>query len=188
MKKDIIIAGVGGQGILTIASIIDTAAMLEGLYVKQAEVHGMSQRGGDVQSHLRISSKEIYSDLIPKGKCDLIIAVEPLESIRYMEYLSSDGKIVTSADFFKNIPNYPEEQAIKDFLSSKNAITINAAAIAKEAGNMKASNLVILGAAAKYCGISLSRFEQAITEMFKSKGENVVNLNLKAFNMGAETI
>ncbi|MDD2960459.1 MAG: indolepyruvate oxidoreductase subunit beta [Muribaculaceae bacterium] len=186
MKKDIIIAGVGGQGILTIASIIDTAAMLEGLNVKQAEVHGMSQRGGDVQSHLRISSNEIFSDLIPKGKCDLIVAVEPLESLRYIEYLSPEGTIVTAGDFFKNIPNYPEEELIIKKLNSLNAKVVNAAYLAKEAGSSRASNVVILGAMSRFTDIPEQRFIEAIREMFKSKGENIIEMNLKAFAIGVD--
>lgn len=184
MKKDIIIAGVGGQGILTIASIIDMAAMQESLNVKQAEVHGMSQRGGDVQSHLRISSNEIYSDLIPTGSCDLIIAVEPLESLRYLEFLSKDGKIVTAGNFFKNIPNYPDENEINETLQKHNALVVDAYAIAAEAGNTRASNIAILGAAAKYCGIPIKTFEETITRMFESKGEKIVEMNLKAFKLG----
>ena len=109
MKKDIILAGVGGQGILSIAAVIDSAALSLNYEVKQAEVHGMSQRGGAVQSHLRISDKEIYSDLIPMGEADLIIAVEPMESLRYLPYLSNEGWVVTSRDCFRNISNYPNE-------------------------------------------------------------------------------
>ncbi|MFI3239069.1 MAG: indolepyruvate oxidoreductase subunit beta [Bacteroidales bacterium] len=186
MKKNIIIAGVGGQGILTIASIIDTAAMLSGLNLKQAEVHGMSQRGGDVQSHLRISSDIIYSDLIAKGEADLIIGVEPMEALRYVEYLAEDGKVVTSNEPFINIPNYPEISKIEEELKAHNAISFDTTAVAKEAGNARASNVVILGAAAKYTEIATEKYYEAIETMFKSKGEKVVELNLKAFKLGAE--
>lgn len=115
MQKNIIIAGVGGQGILTIASIIDLAAMNLGLNLKQAEVHGMSQRGGAVESHLRISSKEIYSDLIPLGKADLILSIEPMESLRYLPFLSPEGIIVTTTEPYENIGNYPD---IDDLLNN----------------------------------------------------------------------
>lgn len=186
MKKNIIIAGVGGQGILTIASIIDTAAMLEGLNVKQAEVHGMSQRGGDVQSHLRISSDIIYSDLIERGKANLIIAVEPMEALRYVGFLAQNGMIVTAEEPFRNIPNYPDDALIAKSLNDHKAIAVNATKIAREAGNMRVSNVVILGAAAKYTGIPVVRFHEAIVNMFSPKGESIVALNMKAFELGAK--
>lgn len=188
MNKDIIIAGVGGQGILTIAAIIDTAAMINGLNVKQAEVHGMSQRGGEVQSHLRISDDIIYSDLISKGKADLIIGVEPMESLRYIDYLSSDGIIVTSNEPFKNIPNYPGIENIENSLKNVRSISFNATLIAQNAGNIRTSNTVILGAAAKYTGISLEIYEKAIIKTFSSKGKKTVDLNLKAFILGTQII
>ena len=97
MKKDIILAGVGGQGILSIATVIGQAALAEGWYLKQAEVHGMSQRGGEVQSHLRISTEPIWSDLIPQGKADIILSLEPLEALRYVPWLAPEGCVVTSS-------------------------------------------------------------------------------------------
>ncbi|MEG0011995.1 MAG: indolepyruvate oxidoreductase subunit beta [Muribaculaceae bacterium] len=186
MKKNIIIAGVGGQGILTIASIIDKAAMLQGLNVKQAEVHGMSQRGGDVQSHLRISSDTIYSDLIPKGKCNLIIAVEPMEALRYIEFLEPNGTIITANEPFKNIPNYPDDALIQKSLKQHNATLVDATEMARLAGNARSSNVAILGAAAKYTGIPKERFIEAISNMFISKGNAIVELNMKAFELGAK--
>jgi indolepyruvate ferredoxin oxidoreductase beta subunit len=97
MKTDIILAGVGGQGILSIAAVIGSAAVEENLFIKQTEVHGMSQRGGDVQSHLRISDQAIASDLIPLGRADLIISLEPMEALRYLPYLKKDVWIVTKS-------------------------------------------------------------------------------------------
>ena len=109
MKTDIILSGVGGQGILSIATVIGEAALNEGLYIKQAEVHGMSQRGGDVQSNLRISSDPIHSDLIALGKADIIISLEPMEALRYVNYLAPTGWIITNTTPFVNIPNYPDQ-------------------------------------------------------------------------------
>ena len=94
---NIILSGVGGQGILTIAAVLDTASLNQNLYVKQAEVHGMSQRGGAVQSHVRISDKIIYSDLIPLGKADMILSVEPMELLRYLPYLKPEGWLITDS-------------------------------------------------------------------------------------------
>lgn len=186
MQTNIIIAGVGGQGILTIASIIDLAAMQEGLYVKQAEVHGMSQRGGAVESHLRISDSEIYSDLIPKGKANLILAIEPMEALRYLPFLAPDGIIVTATEPFKNSSDYPDEHAIRsEIVKTGKHRLIDAEALAREAGSLKAFNTVMLGAASDYIGINQAALEKAIAGYFNAKGEAVISLNLKAFHLGA---
>jgi indolepyruvate ferredoxin oxidoreductase, beta subunit len=189
MQTNIIIAGVGGQGILTIASIIDLAAMQQGLQVKQAEVHGMSQRGGAVESHLRISDTVIYSDLIPKGKANLILSIEPMEALRYLPFLAPDGMIVTATEPLKNINNYPAEDAIRAEISkSGKHLLVNAEALAREAGNLKAFNTVMLGASASYIGIGNDALENAIETYFTSKGEAVVELNRKAFLLGLAAI
>lgn len=185
MKKNIIIAGVGGQGILTIASVIDLAAMNNGLHVKQAEIHGMSQRGGAVESHLRISDTEIFSDLIPRGKADLILAIEPMESLRYLPFLAQDGVIVTATEAFKNIANYPEEESIRAEIDrSGRHVFVDAAAVARSVGNAKSYNVVMLGAATPYIGIGADQLEKAIAQLFASKGEEIVEMNLQAFRKG----
>ena len=147
MKKDIILSGVGGQGILSIATVIGKAALKAGLYMKQAEVHGMSQRGGDVQSNLRISDKPIASDLIPSGKCDLIISLEPMEGLRYLPYLSPDGWLVTNETPFINIPNYPDINLIMAGIDRlPNKVVLNVDKVAKEIGSSRVANIVLLGA------------------------------------------
>ena len=178
MKKDIILAGVGGQGILSIASCIGIAAVEKNMYLKQAEVHGMSQRGGDVQSHLRISDNEIASDLIPEGKADLIISVEPMEALRYLPMLAKDGVIITAKAPFINIDNYPEVEAVYTELKKHNAIIIDADELAKECGNVRAANMVIFGAAVPFLGFEMETIENSIREQFGRKGEEVVSLNL----------
>ena len=151
MKKDIIICGVGGQGILSIATILGEAATKANLYLKQAEIHGMSQRGGDVQSNLRLSTEPIYSDLIPQSKADIIISMEPMESLRYLPYLSKEGMIITSSTPFVNIPNYPEETALIEELDNMpNVVKLDIDSVAKEAGNVRGANIVLLGMAAPY--------------------------------------
>lgn len=185
MKKDIILAGVGGQGILSIATVIGEAALKEGLLIKQAEVHGMSQRGGDVQSNLRISSQEIASDLIPKGCADLIISLEPMEALRYLPYLSKDGWIVTNTEPFVNISNYPEMEKITAELKLvKNVIMVDVDTLAKEAGNARGANIVLLGACSHLLGIEPSKFEEGIRRIFGRKGEEIVEMNIKAFKAG----
>ncbi|OFX61873.1 MAG: indolepyruvate oxidoreductase [Bacteroidetes bacterium GWA2_30_7] len=187
MKLDIIIAGVGGQGILSIAASIGTAALNNNLYLKQSEVHGMSQRGGDVQSHLRISSQPIHSDLIPKGMADLIISIEPMESLRYLPYLKRDGWIVTNTIPFINVADYPDiEILIKEIQSHKNNITINADKIASEIGSPKSANMVILGAATPFLQMSYEEMEKGIKQIFDRKGEAVVETNIKALKAGWE--
>lgn len=186
MKKDIILAGVGGQGILSIASCIGIAAVEKNLYLKQAEVHGMSQRGGDVQSHLRLSSNEIASDLIPEGKADMIISVEPMEALRYLPMLSKNGVIITASEPFINIDNYPEVEKVYEELKKHNAIIVDADTIAKECGNIRAANMVIFGAAVPSLEIDMQTIENSIRKQFGSKGEEVVELNLKAVKAGFE--
>ena len=188
MKKDIILAGVGGQGILTIATIIGTAALSEGLQLKQAEVHGMSQRGGDVQSHMRISSKYIASDLIPEGKADLIISIEPMESLRYVNMLHKEtGWLVTSMNPFNNISDYPElEEVLNDIWKLPHYVTIDAEKVAKEQGSVRAANIVVLGAASPYLDIKFEQLETAIKNVFAKKGEDMVKLNLKALRAGRD--
>ncbi len=187
MIKNIILAGVGGQGILTIASIIDLAAMHSGLNVKQAEVHGMSQRGGDVQSNLRISDEEIYSDLIPKGKADIILAMEPLEALRYVSYLQKDGIIITASAPFKNIPNYPNENQVLDTIKNSGFkhIIIDSNEIAQNLSE-RVLNVVIAGAVAPIIGIDSNVMKESVKELFAAKGEEIVAMNVKAFETGVE--
>ena len=188
MKKDIILSGVGGQGILSIAAIIGKAALNEGLRIKQAEVHGMSQRGGDVQSHLRISSSEIRSDLIPRGAADLIISLEPMESLRYLPWLAAEGWVVTNTVPVVNIPNYPDEAALQAELKAlPQVVTLDADALAREAGSPRSANMALLGAAAPLLGIDAGRLEAGIRDIFARKGEAVVEANLAAFRAGYET-
>ena len=187
MKTDIILAGVGGQGILSIATILGTAALREGLYLKQAEVHGMSQRGGDVQSNLRISDRPIASDLIPTGKCDLIISLEPMEGLRYLPYLSSEGWLVTNETPFVNIPNYPAEADLKAELEKlPHKIVLDVDKAAKEAGSARVANIVLLGATVPFLGIDYEKIQTSIREIFERKGEAIVEMNLRALVAGKE--
>lgn len=187
MKTDIILAGVGGQGILSIAAVIGEAALEDGLYMKQSEVHGMSQRGGDVQSHLRISDKPVASDLIPSGNADIIISLEPMEALRYLPYLKKDGWIVTNSKPFENIPNYPEiEKVMNEYDKLPHKIILEVEQIAKDLGAPRASNVVLLGAASPFIGIGFDKLENGIRSIFGRKGEEIVTTNLKALNAGKQ--
>jgi indolepyruvate ferredoxin oxidoreductase beta subunit len=187
MQKNIILAGVGGQGILSIAAVIDWAAIREGLDIRQAEVHGMSQRGGAVQSHLRISDTEIFADLIALGTADLILSVEPMEALRYIPYLSPEGRIVTSLDPIVNMPAYPSvDTIICELRKTLRPVLVNASALACEAGSARASNMVMLGAAAPFTGIEPARLEAGIEALFAEKGRHVIDINTRAFRKGLQ--
>ncbi|MDA3949501.1 MAG: indolepyruvate oxidoreductase subunit beta [Spirochaeta sp.] len=185
MKTDIILAGVGGQGILSIAAVLGFAAMNSGLHVKQAEVHGMSQRGGAVQSHLRISDTAIHSDLIPRGGADMILSVEPLESLRYLEYLAPAGRLVTNTTPERNIPNYPEiTEVLAAIEHVAGSITIDADAIAAEANNRRGMNMVMTGAASPFLSVSFDALTDAVRSVFARKGEAIIAANIAALEAG----
>lgn len=186
MKRDIILAGVGGQGILSIATVIGSAALEQGLSLKQAEVHGMSQRGGDVQSHLRLSDSVIHSDLIPLGGADIIISMEPMEALRYLPFLSKDGWIITNTVPLKNIPNYPDMKEIEDALAKvKNVVAIDAEAAARAVMSPRSANMVLLGASAAVLEIlEPDKLRDGIRRIFARKGDAIVEANIKAFDAG----
>lgn len=185
MKTDIILAGVGGQGILSIATVIGAAALADNLYLKQAEVHGMSQRGGDVQSNLRISSDPIASDLIPLSGADIIISLEPMEALRYLPYLAQNGWIVTNTTPFVNISDYPDMTEVEsELMNNPNVVAFDMDAMAKEVATPRASNMVLLGAATPFIGIPAEKIEAGIRNIFGKKGEQIVESNLKAFRAG----
>lgn len=186
MKKDIILCGVGGQGILSIATVIGEAATRNGLCLKQAEVHGMSQRGGDVQSHLRLSTDEIWSDLIPHASADLVISMEPMESLRYLAWLSASGTVVTSSKPFVNIPDYPAAELLQGELAAlPSVVSLDIEQIARDLSSPRSANMVLLGMAAPYIGIlQVEQLRDAIITVFSRKGQTVVEANLKAFDAG----
>ena len=187
MKYDVILAGVGGQGVLSVAACIAAGAMKAGLAVRQSEVHGMAQRGGAVQAHLRLSDRPIASDLVPRGAADMILGMDPLESLRFLAYLAPGGVLVTATEPFANIPDYPE---VGGLLAAVRRLPrhrlVDAAALAREAGSARAANMVLVGAASAYLPLERAHLEQAIAEMFAGKGEAVVAANLKAFAAGQD--
>ena len=187
MKYDIILAGVGGQGVLSLSAIIAFSAMKEGLHAKQSEVHGMAQRGGAVSANLRLSDSPIASDLIPRGTAAMILSMEPLESLRYLEYLSPDGTLITSTDPVVNIPDYPDVDGLfKNISRLPHAVLVDSVRLAKQAGSARASNMVMVGAASHLLPIEVATMEHFITNTFKRKGDNVVEANIAAFRAGRE--
>jgi len=184
-KSNIILAGVGGQGILTIAATISMAALNESLIIKQAEVHGMSQRGGAVQSHLRISEKTVASDLIPLGEADIILSVEPVESLRYLPYLKKDGSLVTNSTPFVNVPDYPDNEAVyAEIRKVDNNIIVDADKIAKGINAARSSNIVMLGAASSFLCLEYDSLEIGVQQIFSRKGQEIVDINLEALRAG----
>ncbi|MEI6274437.1 MAG: indolepyruvate oxidoreductase subunit beta [Prolixibacteraceae bacterium] len=185
MKCDIVLAGVGGQGILSIATVLGFAAVRNNLYLKQAETHGMSQRGGAVQSYLRLSDQPIFSDLIPSGEAQLILSVEPLESLRYLPFLAPEGYVITNTTPFINIPDYPDQEVIMKTINNlQRVVAIDAETVAKTEGNIKSSNMVMLGAASPFIDLPLESLEQGIREIFAKKGAEMIEVNLRAFHAG----
>jgi len=185
MKCDIILSGVGGQGVLSLAGLIGFGAVSEGLHAKQSEVHGMAQRGGAVQAHLRLSDRPIHSDLVPRGGADMILSMEPLESLRYVDYLSPTGTVVTATNPFHNIPDYPAMDTLLAALKKlPRAVLVDAESLAREAGNVQAMNTVMVGAAAKLLPLQSGTLEKVVRQLFASKGEQVVEVNLKALAAG----
>lgn len=185
MKQDIILAGVGGQGILSIAFVIDNAALAEGLFFKQAEVHGMAQRGGAVTSHMRLASGQVWSDLIPKGGADMVLSVEPLEALRYFDYLRPDGIVVTSSTPYQNIPDYPDIGRVLEALRrAPRSVIVDSEKLAREAGTVKAQNIVVLGAASPFLVLKDESLKKAIELLFKGRGPTVLEANLKAYDLG----
>jgi len=187
MKYDIILAGVGGQGVLSVSAIIASSAMQEGLLVKQSEVHGMSQRGGAVLANLRLADAPIASDLIPLGSAALILSMEPLESLRYLRYLSPDGALVTSTNPVVNIRDYPDlDGLLATVRSLPCARLVDGEKLARAAGSARATNMVMVGAASHRLPVKVETLEQFIRTTFASKGEKIVETNLKAFRAGRE--
>ena len=186
MKTDIILCGVGGQGILSIATVLGEAATASGLQLKQAEVHGMSQRGGAVQSSLRLSTEPIWSDLIPKGQADLILSMEPMEALRYLPWLSAGGRVVTASKPLVNIPDYPDEAALQAELKALPRVTmLDIDAVALEHKIPRGANMILLGMTAPFLGIlTPEALRAAVARVFAPKGPAGVEADLKAFDLG----
>jgi indolepyruvate ferredoxin oxidoreductase beta subunit len=187
VKRDIILAGVGGQGLLSIAAVLGDAALGLGLHLRQCEVHGMAQRGGVVQSHIRYSDAPLYSDLVREGTADLILSLEPMESLRYLPFLRPDGALVTNSAPVKNIPDYPDiDRILGEIRRLPRHRIVDAAILAEQAGSLQCANLVLLGAATPFLGLVEDSLEAGIRSVFAGKDPRIVDTNLRGFRLGVE--
>jgi len=187
--RNSILAGVGGQGLLSIAAVLGEAVRRQGLHLKQAEVHGMAQRGGGVQSHIRYGDEPIHSDLVREGTADLILSLEPMETLRYLPFLSPDGAVVTNSEPFQNIPNYPELATIlEEVRGLPNHRLIDAAALAKRAGSPRAANMVMLGAGSPYLDLPEEALISGIETVFAGKAPEIIETNVTAYRLGRDAV
>lgn len=187
MRYDILLAGVGGQGVLTAAALIAGAAVREGHVVKQSEVHGMAQRGGSVSAHLRIADEPIWSDLIPRGRAHLLVSAEPLEALRYLEHLAPDGAVVSDSEPVHNIPVYPDLDRLRGALLSRGRVVlVDAGRLAREAGLPQAQAVVLTGAAAAFLPLRPEAIEEQLRAVFELRSPRVLEANLRAFRAGRE--
>lgn len=185
MTRNVVLAGVGGQGLLSIAAVLGEAARSEGLHLKQAEVHGMAQRGGVVQSHIRYGEQPVYSDLIREGTASLILSLEPMEALRYLPFLSSTGVVVTNAVPFTNIPDYPDlERILSELRALPRSYAIDGESLAKEAGSPRCLNMVMLGAGSPELALPESALRAGIEAVFASKSPQIIEMNLRGFQLG----
>lgn len=184
MKIDIVLAGVGGQGVLSVAAILAEAARREGLAVKQAEVHGMAQRGGAVQAMLRIASTPIASELVPRGGAGMILGMEPVEALRYLDYLAPGGILLTAADPVADLPDYPPIEEVHQRIRLLGGHLVEANRLATEAGSRRAANVVMIGAASTRLPLSSDTLEACLRDGFAAKGERIVEVELQAFRTG----
>ncbi len=181
----IMIVGVGGQGTLLASRVIGDVGIKKNYDVKVSEVHGMSQRGGSVVTYVKLGDK-VYSPIIEKGEADIILAFEQLEALRWIDYLKGGGKLITNDQKIDPMPviigkaKYPEG-IIGKLKNNYETISVDALSIAKQSGNIKAVNTVLLGIAAKLTEIEKEIWLEAIKETVPAK---FLEVNLKAFEEG----
>ena len=188
MKLDLVLAGVGGQGVVSLGVVVAAAAQREGYTVKLSEVHGMAQRGGSVMASLRIAEGPIHGALIPAGTADFIVATEPLEGLRYLDLLSPEGTLVTASEPFTNMEDYPPPEQLRQRIEAlPRAVVVDGRRLAKAAGGVRAANIVLVGALSDFLPLAPQSIEDYIRERFASKGDDVVELNLRAFRAGRES-
>jgi indolepyruvate ferredoxin oxidoreductase beta subunit len=183
--KGIIVAGVGGQGALTLAQLILGAAWKSKYHVLQSEVHGMSQRGGAVNAHILFDIVPVTSPVVMEGDAEFLISMEPLEALRYLPFMSKTGIMIVSAHPFKNMDNYPDVELILNELKSIDGVTlIDTEKYSKELDYKNAGNMILLGSLSNHLPFEDSIWEKIISERFNDKGTKVIEQNIRAFNFG----
>jgi indolepyruvate ferredoxin oxidoreductase beta subunit len=186
-RIDVVLAGVGGQGVLILSHILARAGLRYGWTVKQGEVHGMSQRGGAVQAHLRMAEREVAAPLIPRGTAHLIVATEPLEALRAAEYLAPDGQVVTSVARIDEVEGYPDEATLEARLAElPGLVTVDGPGLAREAGSARAANVVVLGAALDLLPLPAELVEDEVGGTFADRGARLVEVNRRALEAGRQ--
>ncbi len=187
MKRDVILAGVGGQGLLALAAVLGETARSLGLFLKQAEVHGMAQRGGIVQSHVRYGDQPVHSDLVQEGSADVILSLEPMEALRYLPFLAPDGIVITNAVPFVNIPNYPDaDDVLSSLRSAPRHLLVDAVSLAKSAGSSLCANMVMLGAGSPFLELPDDALREAVRRVFGAKSSAVIEQNLRGYELGRQ--
>ncbi len=189
-RFDLIIAGVGGQGTILASDIIGKAAVKEDLSVRAAETHGMAQRGGSVVNHVRLGCE--LGSMIPMKGADVLLALEPSEALRYMEFLSEDGVIIVNTapimpvTVTSGLCTYPDVNEIIDIMkASREVRAINANELAKEAGHPQSMNVVMVGALSNYLPVSFDTLLECVRELVPPK---TIDINVKAFELGRSAI
>lgn len=187
---NILLSGVGGQGVLLASAILSNAAMIQGLDIKQSEVHGMSQRGGSVVSHVRIGDT-VHSPIVPDGQCDILVGFEPLEGLRHAHNLKKGGVMVYATERINpstvsaGFATYPEdmEERLGSFPMERHAV--KAGEIAESLGNRRSANVVLVGALSRYLDFPEDVWDKALKASIPAK---LLDLNVKAFKAGREAV
>jgi indolepyruvate ferredoxin oxidoreductase beta subunit len=189
-KFDLLITGVGGQGAILASDIIGKAAVVAGLPIRAAETHGMAQRGGSVVNHIRIG--EEFGSLIPKKGADLMLALEPMEAVRYIDFLKDGAVVIVNTQpvlpvtVTSGLARYPDISEILDVLSEKYIVkAFNADELAFEAGNRLAMNVAMVGAVSGYLPIPKETLLESIKSLVPQK---TIEVNVRAFEMGRRKV
>lgn len=189
VRCDVVLAGVGGQGVLSLGGLMARAAAGAGLWTKQSEVHGMSQRGGAVQAFLRIADRPVRSDRVGVGTARVVLGLEPVEALRRLELLAPDGVLLSASEPVMNVSDYPDlEEVLAEIRALPLGLVLPARELARRAGSVRAVNAVMLGAVAPFLPVEEARLEEELRHTFAAKGEAVAGANLRAFRAGRQAV
>jgi indolepyruvate ferredoxin oxidoreductase beta subunit len=185
---NILLSGVGGQGVILASRILSEAALVQGLDVKQSEVHGMSQRGGSVVSHVRIGNA-VHSPIVPEGQCDILVGFEPLEGLRHAHTVRDGGTLIYSVDRINpstvsaGFAQYPEDIAARLAAYKIKTVPVPAGELAQQAGDRRSANVVLVGALSRHVDFSEDVWQKALEASIPAK---ILALNREAFRLGRD--